>query len=215
VVITGGYDATVRIWDVKSQNTKPIQILDEACDSVTCVGVSGWEIVAAGVDGRVRVYDLRMGMLRVDVVGCMSFPCLRVAPGRKWANVCCIDPITSLKLTKDSTAMLMSTLPPSKPEGAPAKILLMDKATGTLMQTYTGHTNSSYRIRSTLAMNDKYVLSGSEDGTVVIWELLTGNVVARVKSSSKGRFVSSIAFCERRKEWASAGGEGTVTVWGE
>ena len=74
VIITGGYDATVRIWDVKSQSTKPIQVLEEAGDSVTCVGVSGWEIVAAGVDGRIRTYDLRMGMLRVDVVGCRSFP---------------------------------------------------------------------------------------------------------------------------------------------
>ena len=83
------------------------------------------------------------------------------------------------------------------------------------MQSFIGHMNSSYRIRSTLAMNDKYVLSGSEDGTVVVWDLLTGAVVEKVNSSSKGRFVSSIAFCERRKEWASAGGEGVVTVWGE
>ena len=35
--------------------------------------VGGWEVVAGCVDGRVRVYDVRMGRLSVDVMGCMFF----------------------------------------------------------------------------------------------------------------------------------------------
>ena len=65
----GSYDATVRLWDCKSQSTKPIQIFEEAKDSVSSVHVSGHEIAAGSVDGRVRLYDLRMGMMYVDVVG--------------------------------------------------------------------------------------------------------------------------------------------------
>ena len=50
---------------------KPIQVLEEARDSVSSLHVVGHEIVTGCVDGRVRVYDLRMGMLFVDVIGRM------------------------------------------------------------------------------------------------------------------------------------------------
>ena len=68
----------MRLWDCKSQSTKPIQILDEAKDSVSSVNVSGHEVATGSVDGRVRLYDLRMGMVYVDVVGRMypMFTCI-------------------------------------------------------------------------------------------------------------------------------------------
>ena len=69
-VDTGSFDATVRLWDCKSQSTKPIQVLEEAKDSISTLQVVGHEISTGSVDGRVRVYDLRMGMLHVDVIGC-------------------------------------------------------------------------------------------------------------------------------------------------
>ena len=74
VVISGSYDATVRLWDCKSQSTKPIQVLDEARDSVSSLHAVGHEIVTGSVDGRMRVYDLRMGMMFGDVIGSMSSP---------------------------------------------------------------------------------------------------------------------------------------------
>ena len=65
----GSFDTTIRIWDCKSQSTKPIQVLEDAKDSVSCLQVVGHEILSGSVDGRVRVYDLRMGMVYVDVIG--------------------------------------------------------------------------------------------------------------------------------------------------
>ena len=71
MVVSGSFDATVRLWDCKSPSTKPIQVLEEARDSVSGVWVGGHEVVTGSVDGRMRVYDLRMGMVFVDVVGRM------------------------------------------------------------------------------------------------------------------------------------------------
>ena len=65
----GSYDATVRLWDCKSQSTKPIQVFDEATDSISSLHVVGHEVATGSVDGRARIYDLRMGMVHVDVVG--------------------------------------------------------------------------------------------------------------------------------------------------
>ena len=48
---------------------KPIQVLEDAKDSVTSVAVQGHEILSGSVDGRLRSYDLRMGMVKVDLIG--------------------------------------------------------------------------------------------------------------------------------------------------
>lgn len=74
MVVSGSYDATVRLWDCKSQSTKAIQVLEEARDSVSSLHVAGHEIVTGSVDGSMRIYDLRMGMIYEDVIGRMSFP---------------------------------------------------------------------------------------------------------------------------------------------
>lgn len=67
--LQGSFDATVRLWDCKSQSTKPIQVLDDSKDSVSSLHVLGHEIVTGSVDGRIRLYDLRMGMMSADTIG--------------------------------------------------------------------------------------------------------------------------------------------------
>lgn len=66
----GSYDATVRLWDTKSQSHKPLMTLTEAKDSISSVSVVGHEIIAGSVDGKVRTYDIRMGQVYIDVIGC-------------------------------------------------------------------------------------------------------------------------------------------------
>jgi mitogen-activated protein kinase organizer 1 len=68
----GSYDATVRLWDLKSKSYKPLMIMTEAKDSISSVCVSGHEIFSASIDGRVRIYDIRMGTVKIDVIGCTS-----------------------------------------------------------------------------------------------------------------------------------------------
>lgn len=46
VIISGSYDATVRCWDCRSRSPEPIQILDDAKDSVSSLAVSQREILS-------------------------------------------------------------------------------------------------------------------------------------------------------------------------
>ena len=43
--------------------------LSDAKDSISCLAVVDAEIFIGSVDGRVRVYDIRMGNASVDVIG--------------------------------------------------------------------------------------------------------------------------------------------------
>jgi mitogen-activated protein kinase organizer 1 len=45
VLISGSFDATVRLWDIRSSNFQPIQVIEDFKDSVMSVDVQGVEIV--------------------------------------------------------------------------------------------------------------------------------------------------------------------------
>jgi mitogen-activated protein kinase organizer 1 len=66
---TGGFDTSVKLWDAKSNSSKALMSLSEAKDGISSIEIVGEEIYAGSVDGRVRVYDIRMGRVSVDVIG--------------------------------------------------------------------------------------------------------------------------------------------------
>ncbi|KAK1853790.1 aspartate aminotransferase [Colletotrichum chrysophilum] len=166
LVISAGFDTSVRVWDCKSNSAKPVQVMDEAKDSVTALVVRDAEIVAGSVDGRVRSYDVRMGKCITDTMGAS---------------------VTSLKLTRDGKAMLVGSLD--------SKIRLMDRDSGSCLKTYedAGWKNEELRVQSILGGKEKYVIAGDEltagtgpaglngEGKIWTWDLLTGKLVATVK----------------------------------
>lgn len=198
VVVSGSYDATVKLWDGKSQSYKPLMSLGEARDSISSLLVAGSEIITGCVDGRVRTYDVRMGRCVVDVVG---------------------HAVTSLAGTKDGATTLTSTLD--------STLRLFDRRDGQVLQSFRDEafTNTEYRIRAALGMNDSVVISGSEDGSVFVWGMVEGKLLHRLRhtaqtnepvaGSKRKDMVSAVVYCPSgRREWCSAGGDGNVIVWG-
>jgi WD40 repeat protein len=198
VLVSGSDDTSVRIWDLKSRDAKPLMVLEEAKDGISSLvaqeGAS--EIIAGSVDGRVRSYDLRMGRVTVDV-----------APGS----------VTSLDLSRDSKTMLVGCLD--------GRIRLIDRREGTCLGTFPsgeeeGYKNESLRLKSCLAMNDGLVLSGSEaDGNVRAWDVLSSKQMDSVKVGEK--VVSVVKWRQgsqaqgRSNLWAAGGADGVVKIHGE
>ena len=162
LVVSGGFDTTVRLWDTKSGSFKPIQVLSEARDAVTSLVVRGPEIIAGSVDGRVRTYDVRMGRCTTDVISAS---------------------VTSLSLTRDGRAVLVGTLD--------SKLRLMDRDNGTCLRAYSdpGWKNEELRVQALLGGKEKYVVAGDEmvgetaangQGRIWAWDLVTGRLVAKV-----------------------------------
>jgi len=118
-----------------------------------------------------------------------------------------IDSVTSVRQTRDGNAILASTLD--------STIRLMDKANGALLQSYKGHKNEDFRVRSTLGIGDAYVVSGSEDGQIYAWDLLEGSIVATIKGAHDGKVISAVSFHPYKREFLSAGTDGTATVWAQ
>lgn len=66
VFISASIDGMIKIWDNKSNARDPIQILDEAKDSISYLTLTDHEIVSVSLDQNVRHYDIRKGMMNAD-----------------------------------------------------------------------------------------------------------------------------------------------------
>ncbi|RSM10971.1 hypothetical protein CEP52_003223 [Fusarium oligoseptatum] len=218
IVVSGGFDTTVRLWDTKSNSFKPIQVLEEARDAVTSLVVRGPEVVVGSVDGRVRSYDIRMGRVTADVIGA---------------------PVTSLSLTRDGRAMLVGSLD--------NKLRLMDRDNGACLRAYTdpGWKNEDVRLQALLGGKEKYVVVGDAMagepapegyGRIWAWDLLTGKLAAKLtipwgpdgmeprkkvvgrdgKEKARSNIISCMAWREGGwgDQFCVGGTSGVVTVFG-
>lgn len=108
-----------------------------------------------------------------------------------------------MQQTRDGHAVLVSTLD--------STLRLIDRDNGQLLQIYKGHVNKDFRIRSCLGMADTVVISGSEDGHLLAWDLLEGSVIAKL-AAHDGKVASAVAFNRASMEWASAGVNGHIPL---
>ncbi|CAG8495666.1 7287_t:CDS:2 [Ambispora gerdemannii] len=183
VVVSGSYDSTVRIWDCRGNSRYPIQILEEAKDSVASLQVSDYEIITGSVDGNIRRYDLRAGALLTDLIS---------------------QPITSVCFSGDGNCVLASSLDDT--------IRLMDKDNGGLLNSFKGHKNTQYKIQSCLSNYDMHVISGSEDGNIYIWDLLEGKLLSTI-NQAHGSVVTCVAYNPKQPVMISTSVDGTAKVW--
>ncbi|GJN92506.1 hypothetical protein Rhopal_005536-T1 [Rhodotorula paludigena] len=204
VLASGSFDTTVRLWDIKqasnysnefgtlpdllparrSQNRAPLQVLEDARDSITSIRIHEHIVCTGSVDGKVRTYDLRMGRLQTDLFD---------------------QPVTSLTLTADASLLLVSTLDSTHH--------LLDLSNGTVVQTFSGHKNTSYRSQSCIGAREETVVCGDEEGKVWRWDLESG---APIGSPFKAHEKAILWTAHHPKEQhlVTAGADGSVKVWG-
>ena len=193
--LTASYDGTVSIWDGRSRDTKPIQVLREAKDSVTDVftvqsDTGGGSVAAAGlictasVDGVVRSYDLRKGLLKSDDCG---------------------SPISSMARTHDGQCLAISCL-----DGT---IRLMEIDTGELLNTYSGfHKSGQFGLEVAILADDATIATGSEDGACILYDLVWANHVQSLEAST--RPMCSIATHPQKSSVIiTASYDGSTIVW--
>ncbi len=88
---------------------------------------------------------------------------------------------------------------------------LLDRGTGELLNEYKGHKNSSYKIDSLLTNDDAYVISGSEDNQIFIWDLVEAKPIAMLKGHQKE--VCSLAMSSQDAVLLSGSVDGTIRIW--
>ena len=198
--VTASYDATVAIWDGRSRDTKPLQVLKDAKDSVTSVHVrqqtfdsssrdhnNGMATIrTASVDGIVRTYDLRKGLLQCDDCGG--------------------SPITSMAHTKDGNCLVVSCL-----DGT---IRLVELETGELLNTYhSHHTAGQYGLQVDVLADDSTIISGSENGECALYDLVRANSVQILEGPARRPTCTVAAHPKQSSVVVTASYDNSTVVW--
>ncbi len=188
LLATGSYDRSIKCWDLRSQNRSAIQELQGCTDSVSSLVVEqGNSIVAGCIDGVVRTFDLRVGQLIEDR--------LHV-------------PVTSTAISEDQNCILANCL---ASEGQPAQLILLQRSSGKKLVALDGHVNAHYSLRGCLFKGDSAAVSGSEDGCIYMWDILSGTLLRILKGHTKA--VSQVVSHHEEAMMVSASYDGKVVVW--
>lgn len=184
LIFSASMDGTVKIWDLKSREFDPVQVLDDAKDSVTSLSLSNHEILTSSLDQRVRMYDIRYGKLYEDFIG---------------------HNLTYINLSHDQQCFLVGTLS--------SQIMLFDKVNGKLLQTFVDYTNNTYMIENAFSNDDQFVYSGSENGRLVCWSLLTAKQIYSVEHESDNRRSVNTLSHHPKDDKLLTAQEGNIYIW--
>ena len=118
------------------------------------------------------------------------------------------QPVCSVALSHDGKCVLASRLD--------SRLLLLERASGEVLNEYTGHTNTQYKIQGLLTNTDAHVISGSEDGRVCFWDLVeSGEPVQSVGEGVHAGPVTSLAYHPKAGEHSmiTSDHSGKIRVW--
>lgn len=156
MAVSGSVDNTVSFWDVLSRKQEPVQVLKDAKDTITSIQVTDNEVMTSSVDCHLRLYDLRVGKMFSDYIGHI---------------------ITFANITHDGQCTILSC--------ADSTIKLFDKDSGEILNTFSGHESKDFLLENAVNEKDSHIISGSANGDILYWDLVSSNCVSKLKHGSK------------------------------
>ncbi|KAI9743928.1 MAG: WD domain protein [Claussenomyces sp. TS43310] len=158
MLVSGSYDEAVFLWDVRAG--RQMRSLPAHSDPVGGVDFvwDGTLVVSCATDGLIRIWDTATGQ------------CLSTIVHEDNAAV------VSAQFSPNGKYVLAWTL-----DGC---IRLWDYVEGLCKKTYQGHENKKYSIGGAFGVygRDAFVVSGSEDGNLLIWDVKTKNILQKIEA---------------------------------
>src|SRR5580658_2656952 len=190
VVVSGGDDGSVRLWDAAS--SAPLATLSGHVGWVSSVALGAvagrMVVVSGGVDGSVRLWD-----------AASSAPLATLSGHEGW--------VSSVALGAVAGRMVVVS------GGEDGSVRLWDAASSAPLATLSGHEGRVNSVALGAVAGRMVVVSGGDDGSVRLWDAASSAPLATLSGHVGG--VSSVALgaVAGRMVVVSGGDDGSVRLW--
>lgn len=202
---TASADSTVRVWDLRSlRDSRPVQSLSHSRDSVTVVAFlppsasPPSSFVSASIDGCLRTYDVRRGVVTVDDTTL---------------------PVTAIDVSEYGDVVVAAT--------TASRLMLVDRSSGgggrqssaTILQQYEcdRYKSEVYSVQCVLVDGGSSVVSGTESGNGLLrWDVGSGRLLdswGETRQSGGAGVSGCVAWEQSNGVLLSGSTNGTVCVW--
>lgn len=183
-IVSGSYDRTLKLWDLRSKVCMKTVFAGSSCNDIVCTEQC---VMSGHFDKKVRFWDIRAESIvrELELLG----------------------RVTSLDLNHDRSELLTCS--------RDDLIKIIDLRTNAVRQTFSaqGFKCGSDWTRVTFSPDGSYVAAGSAEGTLFVWNVLTGKLdrtldkghssaVNSVSWSPSGTFVVSVEKGSKAVLWS-------------
>ncbi|KAJ2773165.1 hypothetical protein IWQ57_001429 [Coemansia nantahalensis] len=223
LIVSASSDKTLRLWDVESgEHLQTFRGHAETVASCQWLGDSN-RFVSGGLDHRIIIWSTNGNIVKQissprvhDLVVSADCRLLLVADDKSDIHAYDLTTLTFMYNLEEPAVVMSLAL------SADAQYCLAELRSGELhmwdlntrmrIRTFTGHSQGNYVIRCAFAgLDDRLVATGSEDGTMFVWNRDTGRLLAQLKGHSDT--INVCSWSSKMAALATAADDKTIRIW--
>jgi WD40 repeat protein len=231
-IVSGSRDNTIKLWDINTGklirsfkgHVEPVQVV--------VITQNGKYIVSGSDDKTIKLWDIKTGRLVRSFEGHKGpVRSVTITPNRKYIVSGSWD--DTIKLWNINTGKLIKSFKGHKDDVSSVAIspngnyivsgsrdntiklwdintrkILRNINTGKILRNFKGHTDEVWSV--TITPNGKYIVSGSFDNTIKLWDIYTGKLIRSFEEQTDD--VNSVAISPNGK-YIVSGCCKTIKLW--